>query len=263
MKRAPQQITICSSAAEYLTFVSAVGGEESAIELRYSDGVEFRALGEVTLWNKNFNGIGKDLQPAVNRNLKKSISAAKLKSIADDNGNVKLLSTGNFEGWTSESAFKCALNDAEVITIPTGGTANLKYYKGKFVDSGNNLAISADVNKYDLKFIYYWMLTNNETIQSYFRGSGVKHPDMPQILALQLPIPPLPIQQEIVRILDQFTELEAELEARKKQYEYYRDLLLTFPQNESNASMREISADEEDITHTHTRRRSIRLKRAA
>ena len=49
---------------------------------------------------------------------------------------------------------------------------------------------------------------------------------------IRIPVPPLPIQQEIVRILDQFTEVEAQLEAelatRKKQYEYYRDLLLTF-----------------------------------
>jgi type I restriction enzyme S subunit len=48
----------------------------------------------------------------------------------------------------------------------------------------------------------------------------------------RFPIPPLAIQQEIVKILDTFTtleaELEAELEARKKQYEYYRDELLTF-----------------------------------
>jgi len=52
----------------------------------------------------------------------------------------------------------------------------------------------------------------------------------------KIPIPPLAIQQEIVKILDTFTTLEAELEAeleteletRKKQYEYYRDELLTF-----------------------------------
>jgi type I restriction enzyme S subunit len=47
-----------------------------------------------------------------------------------------------------------------------------------------------------------------------------------------IPLPPLPVQAEIVRILDKFTalgaELGAELEARKKQYEYYRCKLLTF-----------------------------------
>ena len=48
----------------------------------------------------------------------------------------------------------------------------------------------------------------------------------------EIPVPPLPVQHEIVRILDNFTsleaELEAELEARRKQYEYYRDQLLSF-----------------------------------
>ena len=41
-------------------------------------------------------------------------------------------------------------------------------------------------------------------------------------------LPPLPVQREIVRILDSFTELTAELTARRKQYEYYRDTLFTF-----------------------------------
>lgn len=42
-----------------------------------------------------------------------------------------------------------------------------------------------------------------------------------------VPVPPIEVQQEIVRILDNFTELTAELTARKKQYEYYRDTLLS------------------------------------
>jgi type I restriction enzyme, S subunit len=57
-----------------------------------------------------------------------------------------------------------------------------------------------------------------------------------RLAAFQIPIPcpdnpekSLAIQAEIVRILDTFTELTAELTDRKKQYEYYRDLLLTFP----------------------------------
>lgn len=45
---------------------------------------------------------------------------------------------------------------------------------------------------------------------------------------IKIPVPPLPVQSEIVRILDNFTELTTELTARKKQYEYYRDNLLTF-----------------------------------
>ena len=45
---------------------------------------------------------------------------------------------------------------------------------------------------------------------------------------IEIPVPPIEVQSKIVEILDNFTELEAELEARRKQYEYYRNQLLTF-----------------------------------
>ena len=45
---------------------------------------------------------------------------------------------------------------------------------------------------------------------------------------IKIAVPPLPVQREIVQILDNFTLLTAELTARKKQYEYYRDQLLRF-----------------------------------
>lgn len=60
-----------------------------------------------------------------------------------------------------------------------------------------------------------------------------------------IPLPPLPIQQEIVRILDTFTnltaELTAELTARRKQYEYYRDELLTFGEYVPRMTLKDIS----------------------
>ena len=58
--------------------------------------------------------------------------------------------------------------------------------------------------------------------------SKVVHSSVPDIKAIRVPVPPLPVQREIVRILDNFTELTAELTARKQQYEYYRNRLLTF-----------------------------------
>ena len=45
---------------------------------------------------------------------------------------------------------------------------------------------------------------------------------------IEIPLPPIEVQTEIVRILDKFTSLEAELDCRKRQYEYYRDKLLSF-----------------------------------
>ncbi len=43
-----------------------------------------------------------------------------------------------------------------------------------------------------------------------------------------IPVPPIEVQEEIVKILDRFADYAAELQARKQQYEYYRNLLLTF-----------------------------------
>lgn len=68
-------------------------------------------------------------------------------------------------------------------------------------------------------------------------GTKVMEVTPDTLKSIKLPVPPLEVQREIVRILDNFTfltaELAAELEARQKQYEYYRDLLLTFKPNES------------------------------
>lgn len=64
------------------------------------------------------------------------------------------------------------------------------------------------------------------------RGGKMPRGDKKQVLTFRIPIPPLPVQEEIVRILDSFSsleaELEAELEARRKQYTHYRDELLRF-----------------------------------
>ena len=63
-------------------------------------------------------------------------------------------------------------------------------------------------------------------------GGTVKSVPMKVLSNIEIPLPPIEVQTEIVRILDKFTELEAELEAeldcRKRQYEYYRDKLLSF-----------------------------------
>jgi type I restriction enzyme S subunit len=63
-------------------------------------------------------------------------------------------------------------------------------------------------------------------------GAGIPALDSKIILNLPIQIPPLPTQLKIVEVLDKFTELQTELKLRKKQYEYYRDKLLTFSEEE-------------------------------
>ena len=86
----------------------------------------------------------------------------------------------------------------------------------------------------DPKYVAYWFQTNDFFTQKKRIAKGTKVIDLtPQKLEeVTMPVPPLPVQREIVRILDNFAELTAELtaelSARKKQYAYYRDKLLVF-----------------------------------
>lgn len=203
------------------------------------NGVEYKKLGEITFWDKRFNGSNSGIQPKIVSF--KHIPAADLKNIPQTSaGTIRLLSTGNFSGTTSVELVedKNIINSGEIISIPSGGAATIKYYKGDFIDSGNILAVSANIKLFNLKYIYHCLLNIQETLNSLFRGAGIKHPSMLEILQLQIPVPPLAVQEEIVNILDSFAlleaELEAELEARKKQYEHYRDELLSFSDETAN-----------------------------
>ncbi len=162
--------------------------------------------------------------------------AADLFSLEQDEGDVFLLSTGEQTGWTTEELAGENLREGEVVTIPWGKSRPvkevIKYYRGRFVTADNRIATSNDTDKLLNKFLYYWMISQGKVIDTFYRGSGIKHPNMAAVLDMSIPIPPVAIQQEIVKILDNFTELEAELEARKKQYEYYRTELLTFNERE-------------------------------
>ena len=82
------------------------------------------------------------------------------------------------------------------------------------------------------KYVYYCLLNNKLFLSSRVRKASVPRLARTAVEQFEIPIPPLPVQEEIVRILDYFTnlaaELQAELQARKEQYEYYRDKLLSF-----------------------------------
>lgn len=99
-------------------------------------------------------------------------------------------------------------------------------------------------NQINTNFLFYFLKENENSITGLQSEGGVPTINTTKISNLTIPIPPLPIQQEIVNILDKFTqleaELEAELEARKKQYEYYRNQLLNFEGKSCLSADREV-----------------------
>ena len=110
---------------------------------------------------------------------------------------------------------------------------------------GNKVAISGDMilfrHEQNVKYLAYFLQTEAFQAQKrkYITGAKVRRVSGNDLAKISVPIPcpddpkkSLAIQSEIVRILDTFIELTAELTARKKQYSYYRDLLLNFPKPE-------------------------------
>lgn len=99
--------------------------------------------------------------------------------------------------------------------------------------NGDVLAIHIIDNNMTSEFLYYILSSNDFFIYDNQHAKGAKMPrgNKDAVMKYRVPVPPLPVQREIVRKLDNFAELTAELLARKKQYEYYRDMLLTFTEN--------------------------------
>ena len=99
------------------------------------------------------------------------------------------------------------------------------------------VAISGDMFYYrhnlEPKYVSYFFESSSfqEQKRPYLTGAKVRRIADKGLSRIQIPVPPLEVQREIVRILDQFTtleaELEAELEARRAQYEHYRNHLLS------------------------------------
>ncbi len=85
------------------------------------------------------------------------------------------------------------------------------------------------------KFLFYYCYKLDEYCLQNLNQSSFASVDMKKFAKFKFPVPPLEVQREIVHILDSFTlltaELTAELTARKKQYEFYRNKLLTFDNN--------------------------------
>ena len=101
------------------------------------------------------------------------------------------------------------------------------------------------------RFLYYY-LSGKAAYKDYsakFTGSTLKHVTQAALSSLAIPVPPLEVQAEIVRILDNFTELTAELTARKKQYEYYREQILSEIKNAKMCELQEIVAEDCSISY--------------
>lgn len=125
---------------------------------------------------------------------------------------------------------------ANCIIVAMYGATAAKVTINKIPVTTNQACCNLEINENIvlIRYVYHFLCNEYENLKGMGQGSQ-SNINAQMIKNYRLPVPPLKVQREIVRILDSFTlltaELTAELTARKKQYEYYRDELLNNNQN--------------------------------
>ena len=186
------------------------------------------------------------------------ITAGKMKEIDNPDGKIRIFAGGK----TVINANEEDIPNANIIKVPSvlvqsRGIIDVIYYDKPFTFKNEMWAYTAN-EQITVKYLYY-VLKNNLV---HFRDAASGMGSLPQISLpvteeFVIPIPPLEVQNEIVRILDNFTglieeltkELTAELTSRKKQYEYYRNKLLTFAEFDSTLEAEKQRSREAVIRH--------------
>lgn len=127
-----------------------------------------------------------------------------------------------------------AYNKPSVLIPRKGSIDKLYYVDTPFWNVDTIFYTDIDTTKATPRYVYHCLL--REHLEQYNTAGGVPSLTQKVLNKIKIPVPPIEIQVEIVKILDEYStsvtalqqELENELTARKKQYEYYRDLLLDF-----------------------------------
>ncbi|RVZ71397.1 restriction endonuclease subunit S [Helicobacter pylori] len=184
-------------------------------------GVEFRKLGEVCDFQK-----GKSIT-------KKAVTF----------GKVPVISGGRQPAYYHNEANR----SGETIAISSSGVyAGYVSYWDIPVFLADSFSVSPKQKTLMPKYLFHYLTTQQDAIHATKSTGGIPHVYSKDLQNFLIPIPPLEIQQEIVKILDQFSLLTtdllagipAEIKARKKQYEYYREKLLTFKPLTPNKEVR-------------------------
>ncbi|EGR2529609.1 restriction endonuclease subunit S [Vibrio cholerae] len=172
------------------------------------------------------------------------ITAGQMKELHKDGAPVKIFAGGRTVAFVNYEDIPAQdINRKPSIIVKSRGIIEFEYYEEPFSHKNEMWSYHSNKDEISIKYIYHFLKLN----ESHFQNIGGKM-QMPQIATpdtdkflVPIPCPDNPkksmeVQAEIVRILDAFSamtaELTAELNLRKKQYNYYRDQLLSFEEGE-------------------------------
>ena len=193
------------------------------------DGVEYRPLGEIAdvtsgyVFPVKYQGNEKSAED--------NIPFYKVSDMNLPGNEMFMTSSNNYVSAESAEEMRASLAQPESIIFPKIGAAiatnKKRILTEKSIVDNNVMAVTAR-SVINSKFLYY--VLSGFDLMSWSMGAGaVPSIKKSVVVKHEVPVPPMEVQEAIVEILDKFTnleaELEAELEARTLQYEYYRDSL--------------------------------------
>jgi type I restriction enzyme S subunit len=134
-----------------------------------------------------------------------------------------------FSGYTDTYNY----NENKIIISQGGASAGfVNFVKTKFYANAHCYVILPNEEVIINKYVFHFLKLNQKKLTEKQHGAGIPALSTREILEMSIPVPPLLIQNEIVNILDMFTDLteklDEELEIRKQQFSYYKDQLLNF-----------------------------------
>ena len=144
--------------------------------------------------------------------------------------------------------------DENTITISQGGASAgyVNWLEAKFWAGAHCYVLKPKANVLN-RYAYHFVKSQERKLQECQYGAGIPALAKGTVESLSIPVPPLPVQSEIVRILDNFTELTVELTveltARKQQYAHYRDTLLKLDNNAPSYTLKDVCLSIADGDH--------------
>ena len=214
------------------------------LEIHCPNGVEYKKLGDLGI----FENIGVD---------KKTVEGQPLVSLLNYVDVYKNIHIGNnvpkmIVSATTKKIKDCTCEKGDIFITPTSETRDDIGHAAVVTETLINTVYSYHIMRFRLTeinmttsfFIRYMFESELVQKQIYKLAKGLTRFGLSKydFAKIEIPFPPIEVQEEIVRILDQFrtlaAELQAELQARQEQYEYYRNKLFTF--NEIGGGIRDV-----------------------
>ena len=156
-------------------------------------------------------------------------------------GNIPVWGTGGIMTYVDQYAY-----NGPSVLLPRKGSIDKVYYSEGPVWTVDTLFYTI-INESKIYPKYLYAVISMQDLRALDTSKG-NRPSLTQTVLnkIQIPLPPLPIQQRIVEILDKFTSLvsslDSEIALRQKQYEYYRNKLLSFEEGFSTIKLKDITS---------------------